>query len=76
MAAVVATLVYVPVGIALALLLRAFGISFENSLTLDAVLSPVFGLLAWWLIFFVGAFGYAAWLYPWGDKDFGWPGRR
>ena len=75
MAAVVATLVYLPVCIALALALRAFGISFEAWLTLGKALHPAVGLGVWWLFVFLGACGYAAWLFPWGDKVFGWPGR-
>ena len=75
MAAIVATLVYLPVCIALALTLRAFGISFEAWLTLGKALHPAVGLGVWWLFVFLGACGYAAWLFPWGDKVFGWPGR-
>ena len=75
MAAVVATLMYLPVCIALALALRAFGISFEAWITLGKAFHPALGLLVWWLLIFVGACGYAAWLFPWGDKVFGWPGR-
>ena len=75
MAAVVATLVYLPVCIVLALALRAFGISFEAWITLGKALHPALGLLVWWLFVFLGACGYAAWLFPWGDKVFGWPGR-
>jgi len=75
MAAVVATLVYLPVGVAVALALRAFGVSFEAWLTLGQVLHPAQGLLVWWLFLFLGSCGYAAWLFPWGDKVFGWPGR-
>jgi len=75
MAAVVATLVYLPICIALALALRAFGISFAAWITLGGALHPAVGLLVWWLFVFLGACGYAAWLFPWGDKVFGWPGR-
>ena len=74
-AAIVATLVYLPVCLVLALTLRAFGVSFTHWLTLGEVLHPALGLLAWWLVIFVGACGYAALLFPWGDRFFGWPGR-
>lgn len=76
MAAIVATLVYLPVCIALALAFRAFGVSFEAWLTLGAALHPALGLLAWWLFVFVGSCGYAAWEFPWGDRNFGWPVRK
>lgn len=76
MAAIVATLVYLPVCIVLALILRALGISFEASLTLGAALHPALGLLVWWLFVFVGACGFAAWVFPWGDKVSGGPGRK
>ena len=75
MAAVVATLVYLPVCVALALALRVFGISFEAWITLGKLLHPAVGLVVWWLFVFLGSCAYAAWLYPWGDKVFGWPGR-
>ncbi|HEX5091357.1 MAG TPA: hypothetical protein VFV84_01560 [Burkholderiales bacterium] len=74
-AAIVATLVYLPVCVVLALTLRAFGISFEAWLTLGKALHPALGLVVWWLFIFLGSCGYAAWLFPWGDKVFGWPGR-
>lgn len=69
MAAVVATLAYFPVCIAAVLLLRAVGVSFEAALTLGAALPPALGMLAWWLFVFVGACGYAAWLFPWGEPS-------
>lgn len=76
MAAIVATLVYLPVCIVLALILHAAGISFANLLTLGGALHPALGLVVWWLFVFVGACAYAATVFPWGDKVFGWPGRR
>jgi hypothetical protein len=75
MAAVVATLVYLPVFVALALGFRAFGIPFESWVSFGASLHPALGLLAWWLIVFAGSCGYAAWAFPWGDNVFGWPRR-
>jgi hypothetical protein len=69
MAAIVATLMYLPVCIALALMLRAFGISFEAWLTLGATLHPALGLLAWWLLVFLGSCGFAAWVFPWGTRS-------
>ena len=42
--------------------------------TFGGAVHPALGLLLWWLLVFAAACGYAAWLFPWGDKDFGWPG--
>jgi hypothetical protein len=75
MAAIVATLVYLPVCAAVALILSACGISFAAWVTLGGTLHPALGLLTWWLFVFVGSCGYAAWLFPWGDEVFGWPRR-
>jgi len=75
MAAVVATLVYLPVGVAVALALRAFGVSFEAWLTLGQGLHPSLGLLVGWLFLFLGSCGYAAWLFPWSEEIFGGPAR-
>jgi len=61
--AIVATLAYLPACLIIALALRAFGISFEAWLTLRATLHPVLGLLAWWLLIFVGAAGYVFWMF-------------
>lgn len=76
MAAIVATLAYLPVCIILALVLRATGISFESLLTLNDALHPAVGLVVWWLFIFVGACAYAASVFPWGDRIFGWSGRK
>jgi hypothetical protein len=68
MAGVVATLVYFPLGIALALLLPLLGITFDSLLTFGGAVHFVSGLLLWWLATFAGACGYAAWMFPWGEK--------
>ena len=68
MAAVVATLVYFPLGIALALILPMLGISFDSLLTFGGAVHFVFGLLLWWLATFAGACGYAAVMFPWGER--------
>ena len=76
MAAVVATLVCLPLGAMLALILRLVGVPFDIQLTFDGSLHAALGLLAWWVVFFIGACGYAAWAFPWGDQAFGRPGRN
>ena len=65
MAAIVATLTYFPLGIASALILPQLGITFDALLTFGGAMHFVFGLLLWWLLTFVGACGYAAWMFPW-----------
>ena len=62
--AIVATLAYLPACVLIALALRAFGVSFQAWLTLGASLHPVLGLLAWWLLIFVGAAVYVFWMFP------------
>jgi Na+/H+-dicarboxylate symporter len=74
MAAIVATMSYLPLGVVLALALRWAGMPLDVLLTLGGTVHAVLGLLLGWLLVFAGACGYAAWLFPWGDKIFGWPG--
>ena len=69
MTGIVATLVYFPLGIALALILHPLGITFDALLTFGGAMHFVFGLLAWWLLTFAGACGYAACMFPWGDSQ-------
>lgn len=76
MAAIVATLAYLPLGVLLALTLRLFGIPLDALLTFGGALNAVLGLLAWWLFAFAGACAYAAWVFPWGDKVLAWPSRK
>lgn len=76
MAAIVATLVYLPLGALVALALRLSGVPFDAMLTFGGELHAALGLLVWWLFAFAGACGYAAWMFPWGDKVFSWPGRE
>jgi len=76
MAAIVATLAYLPLGLIAALALRAFGVSFATFVTLGAAVAPLIGLLLWWLLLFAGACIYAACLFPWGDEVLGWPRKK
>jgi hypothetical protein len=75
-AAIVATLVYLPFGVLLVLVLRLFGIPYDSLLTFGGTLNVGVGLLAWWLCALAGACGYVAWVFPWGDKAGAWPGRK
>jgi hypothetical protein len=68
MGAVVATLAYFPLGIALVLLFSLFGVSLDRVLTFGGTFNTVLGLFAWWLLAFVGASIYAATMFPWGTS--------
>jgi hypothetical protein len=76
MAAIVATLLYFPMGVALAVLLRLVGVSFEALVTFGGAIGVFLGLAAWWSLVFAGAGIYAACVFPWGDKVLGWPKKR
>jgi hypothetical protein len=76
MAAIVATLAYGPVGIAMLLLLKLFGISFEAAVTFGGTFNTLFGLFAWWLLAFAGACIYAFIAFPWGDQVLAWPRKK
>jgi hypothetical protein len=61
MAAIVATLLYVPVGALLAAFCSGvLGISLHSLVTFGATFNPVPGLIVWWLVGFVPGLGYAA----------------
>ncbi len=76
MAAVVATLLYVPIGIALAVVLAVFGIPVDALATFGGALGTFSGLAVWWLIAFAAACVYAASVFPWRDPVPGGPGKR
>ena len=65
MAAVVATLAYFPLGIAVGLTLYAFDVPPDTVLTFGGALNTIFGLVAWWLVVFIIACTYAACAFPW-----------
>jgi hypothetical protein len=73
MGAIVASLLYFPLGVALALALRGAGISFQAFVTFGGAFNVLPGLAIWWLVAFAGACIYAACLIPWGEKVIGWP---
>lgn len=76
MAAIVATLVYFPLLLVLGFVLRAAGLDPVPFATFGGRFGPVLGLSVWWLVVFAGALVYAACLFPWGDKVFGWPKKK
>ena len=65
MSAIVATLLYFPLGLALALALRIAGMSVHAWLTFGGALHAFFGLMAWWVLFFLGSCVYTACFFPW-----------
>jgi len=75
-AAIVATLMYLPLVLVLALVLRAAGIAFATFATFGGSFGLFFGLGVWWLVAFAGAFLYASFLFQWSDKVSGWPKKR
>ena len=65
MAAIVTSLLWLPVGASLALLCFALlGISFRAFLTFGDTFNGFQGLLVWWLLGFVPALAYAACVRP------------
>lgn len=65
MAAIVATLCYWPLGIAMGLVLALLGVPVDAFVTFGGALSRYAGMAAWWLIIFAPALVYAALVYPW-----------
>ena len=55
MAATVATLAYFPFGLALIFLVRIAGVGHETLITFGGNFGIFVGLIAWWLLVFIGA---------------------
>jgi hypothetical protein len=69
MAAVVTTALCVPVGAVLAFAAFAlFGVPLRAFVTFGGLLAPFSGLLAWWVVLFVPALLYAAYVMPWHER--------
>ena len=70
MAAIVTTLLSIPVGALLALLCYAvLGTSFEAFLTFADTFDRFHGLVAWWMVLFLPALAYATCVLPWSAED-------
>ena len=69
MAAVVTTMLYVPVAALLAGAALLVGIPLSSFFTFGGALHPVAGLAAWWAIFFVPVAVYSGFIVPWGERD-------
>jgi hypothetical protein len=76
MGAIVATLLYWPLVVAVALALALLGIPYQPVATFGGTFSTWLGLIAWWLLAFAGACIYAACVYPWTDEMLAWPGEK
>jgi hypothetical protein len=73
MAAIVATLLYLPAAALLALVAQFTGLSFHAFMTFGGTLNTFSGLAAWWLVAFAGACIYAVFAFPWQEKVLAWP---
>jgi hypothetical protein len=73
LAAIVATLLYLPTAVLLIGVSHAFGISFDAFVTFGGALGPFLGLAAWWMLAFAAACIYALFAFPWDEKVLSWP---
>lgn len=65
MAAIVATMLGVPVAVVLAGVLSLFDVSLHACLIFGGKLNAYQGVVAWWLIAFLPTLVYSAWVMPW-----------
>jgi hypothetical protein len=72
-AAIVASMLYIPAAALLALFSHFSGVSLYAFMTFRGALNMFFGLLVWWLLAFAGASVYAAFVFPWKEKVLAWP---
>jgi hypothetical protein len=69
MAAIVTTLLWLPLGAMLAGVLFVFGTSLHAFVTFGGAIGGVAGVVTWWLVGFVPALGYAAYVLPWDRRE-------
>lgn len=69
MAAIVTTLLWVPLGAMLAAVLFVFGTSLHAFVTFGGAIGGVVGVVTWWVVGFVPALGYAAYVLPWNRRQ-------
>ena len=75
--AIVATMICLPLGVGLAVVLRvAVGIAFEATATFGGYLSMFLGLVVWWLLFFAGSLVYVLCVFPWDETVTGWQKKK
>lgn len=73
MAALVATMAYFPLGLALIGAFRLGGVGFETLISFAGALPMLIGLMVWWMLFFAAALVYAVFVFPRGDNAFTGP---
>jgi hypothetical protein len=73
MAAIVATLFYVPAGLLITLVVRIIGFPLDAFVTFGGAFNTFVGLIVWWLLAFAGACAYAAFTFPWHEEVMAWP---
>jgi len=71
MTVIVATMLYWPIGIGLAVVCALIGVPFKSLVTFGGSLETVAGMLAWWLIVLAATLPYAAVMFPWDSKTDG-----
>jgi hypothetical protein len=71
MAAIVASMNYVPAAAFVALLCVAIGVPLEFVVGFGGALGIFSGMLAWWLLVFVGAMTYSVFVFPWDESSHG-----
>lgn len=76
MAAIVATLFYVPAALAVALLLALLGVAIDPVATFGGFFNILIGMVVWWLLVFAVACIYSACAFPWGDEVLAWPRKK
>jgi len=73
MAAIVASLFYVPLAALVALVAKVFAVPLGALMTFWDTFNMFFGLFVWWLAAFAGACAYAAFAFPWKEQVLDWP---
>jgi Zn-dependent protease len=76
MASIVATLLYWPAGVTLALVLGAFGVPLDTVVSFGGSFNRLVGLFAWWLLAFAIACVYIACAFPWEERVLKWPKKK
>lgn len=74
MTAVVAMMLYWPIGIGLAVICALIGFPFKSLVTFGGSLGSVTGMVAWWLVVYGLTLPYAAFMFPWDAKADGFRG--
>ena len=69
MAAIVTTMLYVPVAGLLAALGLLAGVSLASFASFGGAFHPVAGLALWWAIFYLPSAVYSGFIVPWGGRD-------